>query len=791
MPERKLSYKVDVDTGTAVSDLEKLGRAGGDAGKDIAQGFDQAETASKAALDALSAKLDEVQSDAKGAASAISAIKAHLTVDIDDDQVGAFVGDLKNKMGVAFDAVEQDAKEFAAVLERGVDLSRTTNEIKGVGAALDTTRSNADQSRSVLANLAGNTAQDLGELGGVVGTLGVGVGQLAEYAVDGNISLKNLAGLAGPMLGLAAAGAAVQDVMGNIAATKAFNAEQVQGFSDAIGELGNTSLALRQALDGVFNARVDDDSLWGQISNKQKTENLADDLANVGVQLSDIDDIIRSGASDRASFEMLPGVQDLDRVLQAAGVSVDQYGDIMDGVYETTLNYTTATKGAAAGAEFFGSSLASINDAIAAADLAEDPLARLDWGLYVQAGGALVDLKAIWNDVVRDMADGGAEFDTTAGNVDILAEALHLSVDEVIALAREQTTTTKTTGELGDITKTAADAQGELSDAVQADIENRQGQVDAMQAVIDKNEEMIDAAHGWADAQQEFRDATEDLPQMLAETNAAMANNLKGTEEYIDAQREQRDGAIEWIDLMVSSRQEYDKGRGVIRSAAQTQADYTEGLGRMAGHLNADVIPAVAAYYANLLLIPEDKITEFEMVLATGDQEEIATFVAENSGTKTMSMIVTTNKAQIAEANRQIQAVGDGASATVTAHADTQPAKNAMSGFRNSQEGTPVYVPVRPLWSSLWSSPPVSGYSKSVPSSASVSTMAAPAATDSTTAPTLPSSIAVPMPALPAPSITVNLQAGVVGNRYDLQRWLRAGLRDQQRLGRLSQVVPA
>ena len=777
MPERKLSYKVDVDTGTAVSDLEKLGRAGGDAGKDIAQGFDQAETASKAALDALSAKLDEVQSDAKGAASAISAIKAHLTVDIDDDQVGAFVGDLKNKMGVAFDAVEQDAKEFAAVLERGVDLSRTTNEIKGVGNALDTTRNNADQSRSVLANLAGGTAQDLGELGGVVGTLGVGVGQLAEYAVDGNISLKNLAGLAGPMLGLAAAGAAVQDVMGNIAATKAFNAEQVQGFSDAIGELGNTSLALREALDGVFNARVDDDSLWGQISNKQKTEDLADNLANVGVQLSDIDDIIRSGASDRASFEMLPGVQNLDRVLQAAGVSVDEYGDIMDGVYETTLNYTTATKGAAAGAEFFGSSLASINDAIAAADLAEDPLARLDWGLYVQAGGALVDLRAIWNDVVRDMADGGAEFDTTAGNVDILAEALHLSVDEVIALAREQTTTTKTTGELGDITKTAADAQDDLADAVQADIDNRQAQVDAMQAVIDKQEDMIDASHDWADSQQEFRDATADLLPMLEETNKIMGDGETTVEDYTAAQREQRDTAEEWVDQLVATRQEFDRGRGVVRSASQTQDDYAEGLGRIAGHLNADVIPAVAAYYANLLQIPDDKITEFEMVLATGDQEEIATFVAENSGTKTMSMIVTTNKAQIAEANRQIQAVGDGASATVAVGANTAPANSDMYVWRKSQESTPVRVGVRTY--------DAGGYRAGGSYGPSPSPYAAPAAAPAASGP----SLVVTAPA--APSITVNLQAGVVGNRYDLQRWLRAGLRDQQRLGRLSQVVPA
>jgi hypothetical protein len=779
MPERKLTYKVDVDTGTAVRDLEKLGQAGGDAGKDIAKGFDQAKSASAQALDALSAKMDQVEQDARGTASAVAAIKAELTVDVDDSKVEGFVSDLKNKMGVAFDAVEQDAKEFAAVLERGVDLSKTVNEIHGVGNALDTTRSSADQSRSVLANLAGNTAQDLGELGGVVGTLGVGVGQLAEYAVDGNISLKNLAGLAGPMLGLAAAGAAVQDVMGNIAATKAFNAEQVQGFSDAIGDLGNTSLALREALDGVFNARVDDDSLWGQLTGGQKTEDLADNLATVGVSLSDIDEIIRSGADDRASWELLPAVQDLDRVIQAAGVSTDEYGRIMDGVFESTMNYTTATKGAAAGAEFFGSSLASINDTIAAADLAENPLARLDWGLFVQAGGALVDLKAIWNDVVRDLFDGGAEFDTTAANVDILAEALHLNADEVVALAREQTSTTKTTNDLQGATRGAASAQDDAAAAADANRDALNDQRDAIQDVIDKTLEMIDASHTWADNQQDFRDATADLDQIMAETNTTMANTVPGLEDYTEAQRLQRDTAEDWVDQLVATRVEFDKGRGVIRTATQTQEDYAEGLGTIASHLNASVIPAVAAYYANVLQIPDDKLTEFEMVLLTGDQVAIETFIANNSGTKQLAIMVEADAAVLAKVDGRIQAVGDGASAEVDVSANTAPADATVSAWRKRQANTPVNVPVKTYDAGGYRAGGSYG-PQPVPDAVGPSTtaVAAPAAATG-------GGGRSPLMVAPAP-IVVNLHAGVVGNRYDVSRWVRGALRDQQRLGRIA-----
>ena len=39
-----------------------------------------------------------------------------------------------------------------------------------------------------MANLVGNSSQDLGELGGVAGTAGVAIGQLGEYAVDGGTS---------------------------------------------------------------------------------------------------------------------------------------------------------------------------------------------------------------------------------------------------------------------------------------------------------------------------------------------------------------------------------------------------------------------------------------------------------------------------------------------------------------------------------------------------------------------------------------------------------------------------
>jgi hypothetical protein len=126
-----------------------------------------------------------------------------------------------------------DAKD----VEIKVDVSQSgTQSLQGLKGDLDGVRDSGDQSRSVLANMAGNTAQDLGEVGGIVGSLGVGLGQMAEYATEGNIKLSELAKVAGPMAGLAAAGLVVQTVMAGINTEKAFRAEQVEKFTEALNE---------------------------------------------------------------------------------------------------------------------------------------------------------------------------------------------------------------------------------------------------------------------------------------------------------------------------------------------------------------------------------------------------------------------------------------------------------------------------------------------------------------------------------------------------------------------------
>ena len=96
-----------------------------------------------------------------------------------------------------------------------IDAEKATAEVDTTGATDNVKRlgSESDNTKSVMANMVGNTAQDFGALGGVAGTAGMAVGQLGEYAAEGTIAWKAWPSMAGPMAGLAIAGMAVNAVM--------------------------------------------------------------------------------------------------------------------------------------------------------------------------------------------------------------------------------------------------------------------------------------------------------------------------------------------------------------------------------------------------------------------------------------------------------------------------------------------------------------------------------------------------------------------------------------------------
>jgi hypothetical protein len=194
--------------------------------KNVEAGFDGTESSAQRAAAQIDAMTDVIRANAQQAKTSGDALATALGPDFVSDleraggSVDGLVADLR-KAGVTFEDMAADADALAASLKRaqdagnelGTNVSRAASDAEG---GLTRVAHAGDNSRSVLANMVGNSVQDLGALGGVAGSAGMAIGQLAEYATEGNISLAGLAGVAGPMIGVASAVAGVVYVMGQL-----------------------------------------------------------------------------------------------------------------------------------------------------------------------------------------------------------------------------------------------------------------------------------------------------------------------------------------------------------------------------------------------------------------------------------------------------------------------------------------------------------------------------------------------------------------------------------------------
>jgi hypothetical protein len=429
----------------------------------------------------------------------------------------------------------------------------------------------------------------------------------------------------------------------------------------------------------------------------------------------------------------------------------------------------------------------------------------------------LKTLPATWAVLIDNFHDGQFDLENAEVLINRIAEATGRPPGDILDIIsteadKAQTALEKTGTALDHVSASGfVGAQGEISAATQATTDALNAQADAYQAALDKQQAMIDAAQGYADAQQAFRDATADLPGIIAETNAVMADSEASIEDRTAAMRTQRDETISWIDGMVQTRQEFEAQNGTVRTAAETQADYAEGLGLIAGTLNDDVIPAVADYYSDLLDIPEERQTEFEMILARGDEDEIEAFIAENSGTTAMSIEMELEQKKLNEVKAQIGSATQPRTLPVTAvahtvvakgqiaaafppvsvpvNANTNPAKQTMDSFRRNQANTPIYVKVQTVGVTP-------GYVK--PAAATAGALGAaplaltpfegdeqvgvtPYAGDVAVA-----SFGTPVGGSSSFTPTVHnhvtIQAAVIGSRFDVQRAVTKALRSAQRI---------
>ena len=184
----------------------------------------------QAKVDKVLGAFDEVAAKAKDTAVAADALGRALGPELAAKaDTTAIVGELE-KAGLTLDEIGANADQLGSKLKELADA-----DVGGkMGASLGTARGKLDElgesansSKSVLANMVGNSVQDVSALGGVAGSAGVALGQMGEYMADalgsgeklGSV-LTNFATVAGPVAALS---------VGIALATKAFAAMSRQG----------------------------------------------------------------------------------------------------------------------------------------------------------------------------------------------------------------------------------------------------------------------------------------------------------------------------------------------------------------------------------------------------------------------------------------------------------------------------------------------------------------------------------------------------------------------------------
>jgi hypothetical protein len=175
-------------------------------------------------------------------------------VQVKAEQINSLQGDL--------DTLETKLRDI-----NGIPVDVDTKPAK---ASLDEVGKSADSSKSALANMIGNSAQDLGSLGGQAGSAGVAIGQMAEYMADAAFEgegmrsvLKSFGGVAVPIAAITVAVSAIGSIFQDIADRAARATDLMKDFAGTAGDVAKTRDAVSGLSGDLSKFDADARTAWG------------------------------------------------------------------------------------------------------------------------------------------------------------------------------------------------------------------------------------------------------------------------------------------------------------------------------------------------------------------------------------------------------------------------------------------------------------------------------------------------------------------------------------------------
>lgn len=307
-------------------------------------------------LDGIINRLELTETSVKDVASAVSAMadeihadmqRSQSTADLFADKLGpefmaktqdgekaieGLIAKLRG-LGFTYDQIEADSDALVAAIRKVDDIKldgAQTGAHKTAGE-VDKLSDSARGANSALANMIGNSAQDLGALSGVAGSAGVALGQMAEYASDAAVggealgsALKSMALVAGPIAALTLGVQAISWWLNRGKESQKELEDATKGVVEALRQANEQGKGLAEGLDE--SAKTVTEKLLEGLGGK--SQSVVASLKSMRVEYADIVKAFRDG--DGPLVDALTRYDELDVRLKNQNVALPAYNGLLE-----------------------------------------------------------------------------------------------------------------------------------------------------------------------------------------------------------------------------------------------------------------------------------------------------------------------------------------------------------------------------------------------------------------------------------------------------------------------------
>jgi uncharacterized protein Yka (UPF0111/DUF47 family) len=344
-----VTISLDLDDRKAQQNLKKLSKEV----RGLDDDFEDAESAGKALARAIEQSADDMIDEIDATARAVEAMEKQLDgVDLDPRQV---VADLK-KIGLTADDVEADAEALADALRKadGVKIHAAEAGFKDLSQAVGDVDGDIGRTGDTMSGFVAGSVGELPLISEQMGPLSEGLGQLTEGALNGEVAMK---GLVAAGLGMGALTLAMQGINGHFeaqAAIDAFNAEQVEEYTEALEGADSQLEGIVEKLTDAAGVQI---NLFGEAID------ITGEIVDAGLNVETFGKLLEEGEETWDAWA---------ESARGAGVEAGTVDAVLAGLRSEAKALDAATAAAAITNEFLGDTVDDV------ADSSEDATRQLD-----------------------------------------------------------------------------------------------------------------------------------------------------------------------------------------------------------------------------------------------------------------------------------------------------------------------------------------------------------------------------------------------------------------------------